>query len=109
MERNGFGEKVQKGSNKRFKKVSGAPKRCRQVQGVYEEVQKGVKRLRFRCKSGQKGSGAPAHRPGPRTAMTNVRGKQQQVFLFTTKPLMKMLELSLEKITKERYYHKICR
>ena len=69
VERTRFREQVQKGSNKRCKKVSGAPKRCKQVRGVFEKVQTGARRFRFRCKKGFSGSGAPAHRPGPRTAM----------------------------------------
>ena len=69
VERTRFREQVQKGSNKRCKKVSGAPKRCKQVRGVFEKVQTGARRFRFRCKKGFSGSGAPAHRPGPRRCM----------------------------------------
>ena len=50
LKRPDFREQVQKGSNKRCKKVSGAPKRCKQVRGVFEKVQTGARRFRFRCK-----------------------------------------------------------
>ena len=45
------------------------PKRFEPVHGCHEKVQTGSSRFRFRCTDGVKGSGAPAHRQRPSTAM----------------------------------------